>query len=283
MNGDSTPQSGVLAVPGAGLYYKLRGTGPLLVILPGGDGYADALDALADNLVEQWTVLTYDRRGLSRSLIDDPTAPIELSTHGDDLFRLIEAVTGEPVLVFGTSLGALLGLEFISRCPDQVRLLVAHEPPATELLPEAEREMARRDQEEVEDLYLREGVAAAMRKFIAIAGVTFDDREPDVDIRAPKPERIANLEFFLAHDAPAVRRYRLDISALRAADQRIVPGFGQSSCGFPRRCAEALAHELGNVAGEFPGGHSGCNLRPRGFAIRLREILAERADRAEWN
>ena len=113
-----------------------------------------------------------------------------------------------------------------------------------------------------------------MRKFAALAGIRFDDREPGVDIPQPRPERIANLEFFLAHDAPAARRYRLDLPALHAAAERIVPAAGISSEAFPRRCAQALGEELSRPLAEFPGGHSGFMLRPEAFAARLHEILA---------
>ncbi len=39
-----------------------------------------------------------------------------------------------------------------------------------------------------------------MRKFVAVAGIRFDDREPDASIPQPRPERIANLEFFFERD-----------------------------------------------------------------------------------
>lgn len=136
--------------------------------------------------------------------------------------------------VFGSSLGALLGLVLVSRHPSAARLLVAHEPPATELLPAAERDQAVKAEIEVEEVHRSEGIAAAMRQFVAVAGVDFADREPEVEIPQPKPERIANLEFFLTHDAPAVRRYRLNLPALRAAAGRIRPATGQSSTTFPR-------------------------------------------------
>jgi pimeloyl-ACP methyl ester carboxylesterase len=274
MTGTAQSEVAHMPVPGATLYYKVRGGGPLLLLLQGGDGDADGTDALADHLTSHYTVLSYDRRGLSRSPVSDPAAAVDVPAHSEDASRLLRAVTAEPALVFGTSLGAVLGLDLISRHPGQVRLLVAHEPPATELLPEPERNQARRDQEEAEDLYRQEGIAAAMRKFVAVAGIRFDDREPDVGIPQPKPERIANLEFFLTHDAPAVRGYRLDLPALRDAAPRIVPAAGASSEAFPRRCAQALAEELGRPLAEFPGGHSGFVLRPRAFAARLSEILA---------
>lgn len=262
-----------LPVPGATLHYKVRGNGPLLLLLQGGDGDADGADALAGYLASEYTVLSYDRRGLSRSPVSDHAAPVGMPTHSEDASRLLAAVAGEPALVFGTSLGAVLGLDLITRHPGQVRLLVAHEPPVTALLPEPWRGQAIRDQEEVEELYRREGIAAAMRKFVAVAGIRSDDREPDVAIPQPRPERIANLEFFLTHDAPAVHRYQLELSALHKAAARIVPAAGASTQTFPRYCAQALADELGRPLAEFPGGHSGFMLRPRAFAARLHEIL----------
>jgi pimeloyl-ACP methyl ester carboxylesterase len=266
-----------LAVPGATLYYETKGKGPVLLMLQGGDGDANGTDALAEHLASRYTVLTYDRRGLSRSPIDDPAAQIDLSTHSQDASQLLGAVTGEPAFVFGASIGALLGLDLISRHPGQVRLLVAHEPPAPQLLAEPERRQATKEQQEVEDLYRSEGLAAAMRKFAVLAGIRLDDREADVAIPAPKPGRIANLAFFLTHDAPAAHRYHLDMPAIHASARRIVPAAGDNpqNQGFPRHCAQALAKALGRPLVAFPGGHNGFMLRPRAFAARLQEVLAE--------
>jgi pimeloyl-ACP methyl ester carboxylesterase len=273
MTGTTQARAADLPVPGAALHYKVRGNGPLLLLLQGGDGDADASEAIAGRLAGGYTVLSYDRRGLSRSPVSDLAAPVDMAVHSEDASRLLAALGSEPALVFGVSLGAVLGLDLISRHPEQVRLLVAHEPPATGLLPEPGRGQAVRDQEEVEEIYRREGTAAAMHKFVAMAGIRFDDREPDIAIPRPRPERSANLEFFLAHDAPAVRRYQLDLPALHRAAARIVPAAGTGTQAFPRDCAQALADELGRPLAEFPGNHSGFILRPRAFAARLREIL----------
>jgi hypothetical protein len=115
-----------------------------------------------------------------------------------------------------------------------------------------------------------------MRKFVDLAGIRFVDREPDAAIPEPKPERIANRTFFLEHDAPAVRRYRLDVGALRAAASHIVPAAGESPAdGFPRQCAEALAEKLQRPLAAFPGGHNGFVLYPQAFAAQLEKVLAE--------
>ena len=64
----SEVRTGTLPVPGATLFYKVLGSGPLLLLLPGGSGDAEAaFNGIAGHLADQFTLLTYDRRGLSRS------------------------------------------------------------------------------------------------------------------------------------------------------------------------------------------------------------------------
>jgi pimeloyl-ACP methyl ester carboxylesterase len=233
--------------------------------------------ALADHLVEHYTVLTYDRRGLSRSPITDPQERIRVETHAHDAHMLLDALATEPALVLGISIGALVGLDLVAHHPEQVRVLVAHEPPATELLPSAARAPADRAREDVEETFRKEGVPAAMQKFLAIAGVNFADREPNLDLPGPTPQRAANLVFFLTHDAPAARHYRLDAEALKAASPKIIPAAGRTSMeSFPNHCARALAELLGVQVVLFPGDHSGPLLHPKAFAARLHEVLAVR-------
>ncbi len=273
---------GRLAVPGATLYYRLRGAGPLLLILQGGAGDAEGSNAMAAHLVDAYTVLSYDRRGLSRSTLDGstdgptdgPAGAVSIQTHADDAHLLLAALTDAPACVVGSSFGALVGLDLIARHPEQVRTLVAHEAPTTELLPEPVRTRAVRDQERVEEGYRSEGIAA-MRQFLSITGVSFADREPDVELPARTEGYAANIAFFLAHDAPAAREYRLDLPALQRVAEHIVPAAGTTDREYwIHLCARELAARLDRPLAEFPGGHNGYALHPRAFADRLRAILA---------
>ena len=265
---------GTLRVAGAALFCRVRGNGPLLLILSGGDGDADTTDALCDQLLDRYTVVTYDRRGLSRSTIDAHVGDVQIATHSEDAHHLLVALSHEPAFVFGSSIGALIGLDLVTRHPEQVRVLVAHEPPLWELLPDVERDRAVRAQEEAETTYQREGAEAAFMKFVALAAVDFRDREPDAVLAPPTSERAANLAFFFTYDSPAVLRYRVDVAALKAVPTRIVPAGGQSAPhSAPHRAAAALAAKLGAPLVAFPGGHTSWLLRPKGFASTLREIL----------
>ncbi|HYU15318.1 MAG TPA: hypothetical protein VEL05_04585, partial [Candidatus Acidoferrum sp.] len=102
----------------------------------------------------------------------------------------------------------------------------------------------------------------------------FAHAEPDCERPAPSPARIANLTFFLTHDAHAVRRYRLDWTALESASSRLVLAVGAASRGnWLHASASALAGRIGTPLVEFPGGHAGFSTHPRAFSARLLEVL----------
>ncbi|GAA2629132.1 alpha/beta hydrolase [Dactylosporangium fulvum] len=257
------------------MYTSKRGDGDrLLVIVQGGDGDADGSAALVDALVSGggFTVLTYDRRGLSRSPAGE--GPVTIESHTDDLALLLAMHAKAPVDVLGISIGALIGLDLAARYPGLVRSVVAHEPPLTQLLDDPAEFVAA--QREVEAAFAAEGVPAAMRRFLAMTRLDPDDREDDVVLPRPSADRLANLTFFLTHDAPAARRFRLYLEPLLMEPPRVVPAVGEHSRGNMHAApVEALAKALGKDVTEFPGGHSGHVFRPKAFAARLRQVLEQ--------
>ncbi|BCB91182.1 hypothetical protein Psuf_084950 [Phytohabitans suffuscus] len=97
-----------LAVPGATLHYEVRGAGPVLLLICGGVYDAAAFGPLAGELADRYTVVTYDRRGNSRSPLDGAPGPQSIEEHGDDAYRLLVAAgatEAEPAYVFGNSSG----------------------------------------------------------------------------------------------------------------------------------------------------------------------------------
>jgi hypothetical protein len=129
-------------------------------------------------------------------------------------------------------------------------------------------------QEEAEAAFQGEGVEAGFRRLVTLAAVDYNDREADVARPPSTSQRSANLSFFFRHDSPAVRRYHLDVSTLRASSARIVPAVAQSAPdSAPHKAAVALAAALGEDVVAFPGGHTGWLLRPKAFAKKLAEVL----------
>ncbi len=270
----TTRREGLLSVDGARLHYKAVGSGPVLLMLPGGDGDADAFDLTTPLLCDRFTVVTYDRRGLSRSVLDEPGQAISIERHADDAQAILAAFGSEPADVFGGSIGALIGLALVARHPDRVRTLIAFEPPAPDLLPEEPRARAIRARESVQEALRAGGIAAAMQQYARVAQLNLQDREPDFPVVQPSAWRPANLQFFLTRDAPAVGRYHLPIEALRAAGTRVIAAAGKSSAdAWPRQVAEALAQQLGCPLVEFAGDHAGFVTHPRALAASLRHVL----------
>ncbi|MBB6730821.1 alpha/beta fold hydrolase [Cohnella zeiphila] len=275
----SEKKTGYLSVPGAELYYEVRGTGPALLMIHGGNGDADVYSGVAERLADRYSVIAYDRRGHSRSRQADEGEAYRVSTHSDDAARLLAELTDSPAYVFGSSSGAVIGLDFALRHSGQIRLLVAHEPPLTHLLAGEERERARHIQEQLESVSRREGALPAIKQFASALGLDQAGGRPD---RRPDPEQLArmaaNMKYFLMHESPAIRRHVLDTDDLRAAPDsqpmRIAVGGGADSRGtFPYQCAAALAEKLNADLAEFPGNHLGYVRQSEAFAETLHRVI----------
>lgn len=259
-----------LEVPGARLYYEVRGSGPVLLLL-GLPMDSGGFAALAPQLAGEHTVVSYDPRGLGRSTIEDPEQDAAPELIAGDVHRLIAAVGGGPVDVFGSSGGAITGLALVTAHPGEVRTLVAHEPPVTSLLPDAARVHA--ETEEIYGIYRRGDAGQAFMRFATMAG--FGAPPGGAPAGPPSAAQRATGERFLGHCLRPTSFYRPDVAALRASATRIVIGVGATSAGqLAHRSAVALASELGPEPVEFPGDHGGFMADPAAFAQALRGVLA---------
>ncbi|GHF54767.1 putative hydrolase YraK [Streptomyces mashuensis] len=268
-------ETGTLTVPGAEIHYEVRGAGPPLLLINGGDGDAAMFGPLARLMADHHTVITFDPRGNSRSRLTAPPQPQRIEDRGDDAHLLLAAVApGEPAYVFGTSYGGMTGMDLLARHPDQVRTLVAHEPFTIDLLPDAERWHALF--EEVHALYRSEGLRPAMRRFGEEIGVDIAP-EPDDALPAPARDMLARIqangEVCLEYELRTFTRFRPDIAGLRTERFALVTGEQQPRT-LMHRTTEALAERLGTRVTEFPGGHVGYLTHPKEFAVALRGAFA---------
>jgi pimeloyl-ACP methyl ester carboxylesterase len=283
------PKTHTLDAPGAVLHYDVRSNDassePVLLLIGSPMGAAGFV-TLAGHFTDR-TVVTYDPRGAGRSKRTDGASRSTTEEHADDLHRLIDALDAGPVDIFASSGGAINALALVARHPEQVRTLVAHEPPTAQELPD--REPALAACEGIHETYQREGYGPAMAKFIALvsyegpipAGFA-DQPGPDpANFGLPATDDGSRDDPLVGLNMPSTPGYRPDFGALRAAPTRIVVGVGaQSGQQLAGRAAVAVAGRLGTAPVTFPGGHDGflggefgSTGEPEAFAAILRKVL----------
>jgi pimeloyl-ACP methyl ester carboxylesterase len=284
------PTTKTLDVPGAVLTYDVRpsdsSTEPVLVLIGSPMG-ASGFGTLAGHFTDR-TVVTYDPRGVERSEKTDPATDSTPDEHADDLHRLISALDAGPVDLFASSGGAVNALALVARHPEDVRTLVAHEPPAAQVLPD--RVPALAACVDIHDTYMRSGHGPAMAKFIAIVSHQGPIPADYADQPAPDPAMFglpteddgSRNDALVGQNIVSCTHYQFDFDALRAASTRIVLAAGaESGSALAARAAGAVAERLGTTAVTFPSDHSGFlggeygqTGDPDAFAAKLREVLA---------
>jgi len=287
-------QTGTIRTDGATLYYERRGSGPTLLMISGGGGDAGYYSEVAEKLADAYTVLTYDRRGNSRSTVDDPTATLRMAQQSADAMAVLAHHDTTSALVFGGSGGALIGLDLAARHTSAVEGLIAHEPPVLSLLSDADRAMFA----EIDEITRVEGPWSAYARFM-----TTIDR-PDspalahnrvgrrvlgglmhglqwVAAHGPKAMRdvgrfMGNAEYLMVREMEPFLSFEPDFAALAASGIPIVAGVSaKSRAYYPAQGGEAVAARLDVPVVEFPGGHAGYTEVPAEFAATLRTVLTD--------
>lgn len=280
-----------LTLPGATVTYDVRPGGsseatPLFLI--GSPMAAPGFGTLAGYFPDR-TVITYDPRGSERSEMTEKTLPPTPEEHADDLHRIIQELGGGPVDLFASSGGAVNALALVAKYPEDVRTLVAHEPPLPTLLPD--RDAALAAARAVNETYRQLGWGAGMAHFIAIVshrGEFSADfaRQPAPDpamFGLPTEDDGSRTDPLLGLALVGSIGYEPDFEALRAGSTRIVMAAGAESEGeMANRGAHAVAERLEvepvifpSNHGGFLGGEYGQMGDPEPFAAKLREVLAE--------
>jgi len=284
------PTTQTIEAPGATITYDVRrvdSPAPVLFLIGSPMG-ASGFGTLASHFGDR-TVVTYDPRGVERSTKADPATQSTPEQHADDIHRVIEAVGAGPVDLFASSGGAVNALALVAKHPEDVRTLVAHEPPLASILPDRAGALA--VTEAIADSYQQKGFGAGMAHFILVVshkGPIEADfaSQPGPDpamFGMPAEDDGTRTDPLLFQNIITCTHFEPDFEALRGASTRIVLGAGIESDGeMAHRGAEAAAERLGTTTVTFPSGHGGFlgneygqPGEPEAFAAKLREVLAK--------
>jgi pimeloyl-ACP methyl ester carboxylesterase len=282
-----------LVTTGADIIYDVHGPLPTAdgrppLFMIGQPMDASGFRTLASHFPDR-TVVTYDPRGIGRSIRKDGRVDHAPTVQAGDVHAVIGALGAGPVEMFASSGGAVTALALVAAYPNDVTCLVAHEPPLIAVLPDAEA--AERARAGFRDAYEAKGSGAGMAAFIAMTSWRGEFTDDYFARPAPDPTQYGMTtdddgsrdDPLLSDRSWAVTSYRPDFDALAAAPTRIVIAAGEESMGiFTGRTSVATAERLGQRATVFPshhggflGGDSGYPGQPEAFARKLRDVLNE--------
>ena len=250
------------------LYYEVRGSGPPVLFIMGATGDAGHFATVADQLADAFTVVTYDRRGNSRSSRPpgwDTTTPEE---QADDAAGLLRALGLVPAAVFGSSSGAICALSLLVRHPELVRGAILHEPPMLSVV-ERQADVRAAVAQPVEAGMAVGGPPAALERFWRfVAG----DANWEGLERGLRERMLGNAETFLGIER-TLESYRPDDATLAAIAGPVQVLLSEQSHWFIAEVDEWLASRLGVEVSLTPGTHTPYQDHPHELAQTIRSFL----------
>ena len=230
---------------GARLHVRRSGSGDPLVLVHGSWTDADSWAFVVPALEARYDVITYDRRGHTRS--ERGTASTGRRRDEDDLAALVTDLGVGPVHLVGNSYGASIVLGLTARRPDLVRSVAVHEPPLVSLLETASPGL-HADVRSLTGSILAELVHGSVEVGVSrfFEDVAFGPGAWAVLPAEVRAANIANLQTFL--DMLADPRWdTIDSAALAEVDVPIVLSDGDQTVPWLRRITEVLGAALPSV------------------------------------
>ena len=262
---------------GATLHYERRGAGPPLLCITGATGDAGYFTGLAEALSPDHTVVTYDRRGNSRSPRPTGWSTTSVLQQADDAAALLIALDLAPAMVFGHSSGAVFLAELVLRRPEVVSGAIFYEPPylAAASQPDA---VAAGLGALIDQGVANGGLGAAVEDFLrhACGDAAFATFPPELLERCR-----ANGEVALGMEMPELMAYQPDVEALKATPmpKAVLAGAENGAPDAPmhwiHEASQWFAEQVGVPLLETPGAHAPQATHLEQLVATLRPVLQQ--------
>jgi pimeloyl-ACP methyl ester carboxylesterase len=262
-------KTGHCDVNGARIYYELRGNGPAVLFISGATGDAGHYTAVADALADEFTIVTYDRRGNSRSPRPPGWARTSMEEQADDAAALLKAL-GLRAAVFGNSGGAIIACSMLLRHAECLRGAILHEPPLAAVVSDSATGVGEL-KAAIEEAMARGGLPAAVEAFVRpAAGPAFDAIPHDTLTRM-----MGNGETLFGMELERFLTYRPDEEALARVRLPVRVLVGEQTSPLFQGAANWLAERLRTKVTALTGAHAPYFDRPDAMARALRPLLRE--------
>jgi pimeloyl-ACP methyl ester carboxylesterase len=259
----------MVEVNGTELYREVRGSGPAVLLIMGATGDGGHFERLAESLADEFTVVTYDRRGNGRSPRPPGWTATSAEEQADDAAALLKTLALAPAAVFGTSLAGVIALCLVLRHPQLVSGAILHEPAFWSLFDDPEdvkRRTAAAVAEGIRSGGPREGIERFYR-FVA-GDANWEGLDPELRERVR-----AGAETYLEVERGAFASYLPDEATLARIETPIQLLVGGGSLPEFAQAARRLAPRLGIEITSTPGTHFGYLDHPVELAETVRPFL----------
>ena len=256
-------------VNGAALYYEKQGTGPAVLLIAGSTGDAGNFTRAADLLADEFTVVTYDRRGNSRSPRPSGWTTTSVAEQADDAAGLIQSLGLSPAVVFGTSASGLIALDLMIRHPQLVRAGIVQEPSIFSVLPDPLAALAPR-RALIDEALRTKGPRAAIEALMRY----LNDDAVFAAIPGEILERmLGNADTILTIESPGFASWQPKTEDLTNLTVPITLMFANETLPVYKQVTQWLAKQLNAEIVIVPGRHAFYFYRPQDLADALRRIV----------
>lgn len=261
---------------GVKLHREVDGEGPAVLLIAGSPGDGGQFSALARELANRHMVVSYDRRGTSRSGAPAGWTTTSVGEQADDAAGLLAELGVESALVFGTSNGAAVALELALRYPDRVNGAVLHEMPLLTVVADPQSIIDGMGAM-IGGAMERGGPSLALEVFLRFA---FTDDVVDGWDPALRARMLANAGMVFGIELPAFQAYRPVEAELAGATVpiHVLVGTDQQAPFFLEAGAW-LARQVGTPVRRSPGAHGPQFTCP----AELAQFIAQLAESATMN
>ncbi|KAG2230111.1 Alpha/Beta hydrolase protein [Thamnidium elegans] len=259
-----------LQADNANLCYEVEGTGPFIVIVPGGNGGSRLFRRFRDLLVEHFTVVLYDRRGYFRSNLTGPQDYSKrLETDVEDLRIIMANVTQEKFILFGISSSGALLMTYLNKYPETLLKLFVHEPMLYIDTFEGKDEL-QKFHLDTYNTYQTEGRNVAMEEF---GNKYFNELDYYILVRKQKDDIVNNWDYWFQHEWKEYPFAKVDWKAVKTHREKTVLLYGIDSTGYNiREPGKAIAEYLNVEYLQFAGGHIGFYFESKKFFVNFIEL-----------
>lgn len=258
---------------GAELYCEIRGDGPAVLFITPATGDCGLYERMTRALADEFTCVTFDRRGNSRSPRPPGWNRTTIEEQAADVVGVLKATVGAPAMVFGSSGGGTVALGVMVNHPEWVTGMILHEPALPSVLTRDQLRAVPQQDPRILQALRESGPRAAIevRLRLVIGDAIWEGLAEE-----QRQRMLGNAETLLLVETDVWSRYRPDETALRRFRPPVVVLVSPESPESNLAVRDWLLREIPQATtGLLPGNHVPYLEMPEGTASVLRGHLRQ--------